>query len=85
MAMIRIVHVDRQVVWKGDKAYPKVVVTDSRGLRHSALDHHGRLARLADRLCREGAAVALDVEATRFGSHLRGLSRVPESHQEGSA
>lgn len=82
---LRIVHVVRQVVWKGDRAYPKVVLTDSRGLRHSALDRHGRLARLADRLCREGAAVDLQAAATRFGSEIRSLARAPEPVADGDA
>ncbi len=86
---IRLVLVRRTTVRRraDGREFSKVIVIDSLGREHSAIDVRGRLARLADQLCREQAPVVLRATASRYGSQLTHLARAARcaAPQEGGA
>lgn len=86
---LRVMFVRRTTVRRraDGREFPKVVVIDSLGREHSAIDLRGRLARLADRLCDEQAPVVLRATPSRYGSQLTHLARATRraTPQEGGA
>lgn len=86
---LRIMLVRRTTVRRraDGREFPKLVIVDSLGREHSAIDLRGRLARLATTLCDEQVPVVLRATASRYGSQLTHLARATRrgARQEGGA